>query len=247
MRNRWLPSGACLLAATVITNAGCGSGSIVAPPVSAPPPPPPPPPSSIVVTIAPTVSGLDSAQSVSLTATVSDAGSNKALLWTLSCSSSANTCGSMAQASTASGAANKYTAPSVSVADTVIVSVFSAADHTKGTSVQITVNPPPTVPGGVLPNGTVGTRYNRHLTCRLNCPAPFYLYGYTLTAAGGVQPYAWSWAAASGSSLPPGLTFNGGLVDGTPTLAGTYIVVVTLVDAGSPPLQTSANYTIVVQ
>ena len=244
MRNTWLP--ACLLATAFITNAGCGAGSTVAPPVSVPPPP-----SNIVVTIAPTVSGLDSAQSVSLTATVSDAGNNRGVLWTLSCSSGANTCGSMAQASTASGAANKYTAPSVTVADTVNVSAFSAADHTKGTSVQITVNPPPTLTGGALPTGTVGTRYNPRESCSWNWFLHRYIchfvYGFNLIANGGVQPYVLSWAATSGSSLPPGLTFSGGLVDGTPTLPGTYNIVVTVTDSGLPPLQASANYTLTVQ
>jgi Galactose oxidase, central domain len=62
-----------------------------------------------------------------------------------------------------------------------------------------------------------------------------------------VPGYTWSWVAASGSTLPPGLDLTpGGHLDGTPTLAGSYHVVVTVNDAQVPPAQTSANFTMVV-
>ena len=70
-----------------------------------------------------------------------------------------------------------------------------------------------------LPVGYVGSSYS----------------GTTLAATGGNGgPYTWSWAAASGSSLPAGLALSpAGFVNGTPTTAGTYSVVVTATDSAS--------------
>ena len=69
--------------------------------------------------------------------------------------------------------------------------------------------------------------------------------GFLLSAAGGMAPYHWQWAAASTSSLPQGMSISTeGLLSGTPTLPGTYTVIVTVVDAESPAVQVSARYTI---
>jgi len=58
-----------------------------------------------------------------------------------------------------------------------------------------------------------------------------------MAAAGGsgiIADYSWSWTAAGGSSLPPGLTMGAnGAVGGSPTTAGTYSVVVKVQDSGS--------------
>ena len=70
--------------------------------------------------------------------------------------------------------------------------------------------------------------------------------GFTLAASGGMAPYKWSWAAASGSLLPPGLSLSNGLISGTPTTQGSYNVVVTLSDSKSPAAQMSAPYTITI-
>lgn len=69
--------------------------------------------------------------------------------------------------------------------------------------------------------------------------------GFLLSASGGMAPYRWQWAAASTSSLPQGMSISTeGLLSGTPTLPGTYTVIVTVVDAESPAVQVSARYTI---
>jgi len=73
----------------------------------------------------------------------------------------------------------------------------------------------------------------------------------TLTAAGGsgiTADYSWSWTAASGSSLPPGLSLStGGAISGTPTTAGSYTVTVTVKDTGITPNQTAQqNFTITI-
>ena len=66
-----------------------------------------------------------------------------------------------------------------------------------------------------------------------------------MTAAGGsgiTADYSWSWTAAGGSSLPPGLTLGAnGVIGGSPTTAGSYSVVVKVQDSGS---STSATATL---
>jgi large repetitive protein len=52
-------------------------------------------------------------------------------------------------------------------------------------------------------------------------------------ATGGTSPY--TFALATGSTLPPGLNFTGGLLSGTPTAAGNFSFGVTLTDSGNPP------------
>lgn len=86
-----------------------------------------------------------------------------------------------------------------------------------------------TVTSSAPPAGTVGTAY-----------------AFSFTASGGITPYTWSWAAASGSSLPPGLSVTSGSISGTPTAAGSYNLIVTITDSESPAVQMSANYTIVI-
>jgi WD40 repeat protein len=72
--------------------------------------------------------------------------------------------------------------------------------------------------------------------------------GFTFTATGGVPPYSWS-----ASSLPPGLVMNSqnGEITGTPTpastTAGTYNVVVTVNDSGTPPAPISSTFPIVIK
>src|SRR6516225_6171836 len=68
--------------------------------------------------------------------------------------------------------------------------------------------------------------------------------GFSVTASGGTTPYHWSWAAASGSSLPPGLSLSNAAISGTPSATGSFAVIVTLTDSASPVAQQAANYTI---
>jgi PKD repeat protein len=97
-------------------------------------------------------------------------------------------------------------------------------------------NPPPplAITSAIPPNGTVQAAYGS----RGN--------GFSLTASGGLVPYAWSWAAATGSAVPPGLNLSNGVISGTPSTAGSYSLTVTVSDSESPAAQKMANYTIVI-
>ena len=110
------------------------------------------------------------------------------------------------------------------------------------------------ITSGPLPGGKVGFPYGGFHVI----PGEQF-FGFIPGAAGGTQPYTWTWSAASGSSLPPGLHISSLLLggcsaacvrvtvfDGTPTAAGTYDVVVTVTDSATPSAQASANYTIVI-
>jgi hypothetical protein len=68
--------------------------------------------------------------------------------------------------------------------------------------------------------------------------------GFPLIASGGMAPYSWTWAPAMGSSLPLGLSLTNGLISGTPSAAGTFMVVVTVTDSETPAKQANSNYTI---
>src|ERR1700687_505525 len=70
--------------------------------------------------------------------------------------------------------------------------------------------------------------------------------GFLLSASGGVPPYVWSWTAAAGSSLPPGLNISNGTITGTPTATGTFNVIVTVSDGESPAKSVSAPYAVTI-
>ena len=75
--------------------------------------------------------------------------------------------------------------------------------------------------------------------------------GFSVTAVGGNPPYRWTWVAAEGSTLPPGLSLSSnsdgtGTIVGTPTKTGPYSVIVTVTDSASPVVQKRETYIITV-
>jgi probable HAF family extracellular repeat protein len=145
---------------------------------------------------------------------------------------------------------------SIMATDTVTASIT-------GTSNSIKVMKAGTflITSAPLPNGTVGQAYGGvHQVSNNGCLLNF--TGWPPTAAGGTGAYHWSWSAAPGSSLPPGLAISGAtntcsfngtslpvqvsalFIGGTPTTAGAYNVIVTVTDSASPPAQASAPYQI---
>ena len=70
-------------------------------------------------------------------------------------------------------------------------------------------------------------------------------YSQTLVASGGKAPY--TWALATGSALPAGLTLStAGVISGTPTTAGTVNFGVTVTDSASPAATATTTLSITV-
>jgi hypothetical protein len=152
---------------------------------------------------------IDMGQSVSLTATVNNDPNHKGVNWTVTCLSGVKACGGMTAASSPSGVADTYNAPSsVSAPETLTVTARSESDSSKSASVKVAVspalalvNPPPAQP----PPGTVGQAFSLDLTQYVQ---------------GGTSPFVWS---TKSGTLPAGLTLDTatGLVSGTPTAPTT--------------------------
>ena len=150
---------------------------------------------------------------------------------------------------------------------TITATDTTTSSITGSLSISVTAATELAITSGTPPGGTVGARYDPHIiqVCNIftHICHPSVVFGFPLRATGGVSPYTWSWAAAAGSSLPAGLSVanpgslscppTGGIfgsrpgcIFGTPTKPGTFNVVLTLTDSGTPSVQTSANYTITI-
>ena len=123
-----------------------------------------------------------------------------------------------------------------------------------GTTPTLTSPPPPPPPppppalvitSSAPPAATVGSLY-LHAGCYgFHCHPS---NGFGLSASGGDGNYRWAWAAAAGSSLPPGLSLAGNRISGTPPVGsvGSYSVIVTASDGGTPAARASGTYTITI-
>ena len=107
----------------------------------------------------------------------------------------------------------------------------SSQSATAGLSLKISA-PPPTAPTPLavttssLPGGTVGSPYS----------------STALQASGGVSPYTWSLGSGT---LPAGLTLAaGGIIAGTPTVAGSYPVTFVVKDSSPTPQTAKAALTL---
>lgn len=67
-------------------------------------------------------------------------------------------------------------------------------------------------------------------------------YSATLTGAGGTTPYSWS---ITSGTLPSGLSIAGGVISGTPSSAGTRVLVIRLTDAASRTVSSVITITVV--
>jgi hypothetical protein len=256
-----------LLCGMFLLNACGGAGGTQAlPTLPTLPPIPPTAPPSITVAFAgfaPAVHALDMGQSEGLTAIVTHDPTNSGVTWGVACPTGVLACGAMASAASASGAPDQFNAPAnISAAITLTITAASKKDPTKSVSVQLTVNPAPTIAGrSALPDGFVAQRYGP-MSGPWNC-SPYCTQGVAFGVSGGIPPYAWNWIGAPKSSLPPGLIFTGSThtqvlpqaeriicpstgICGTPTVAGTYNVIITVTDSASPTDQASENYTIII-
>jgi Putative Ig domain len=98
-----------------------------------------------------------------------------------------------------------------------------------------------TIAGGPTPTPTLTLTTTTLADATVNTA-----YSATLTATGGVPPYAFS--LANGTSLPGGLTLSsGGAINGTPTKAGSTSFSVDVTDSSTPtPLMQTGDLSITV-
>ena len=113
--------------------------------------------------------------------------------------------------------------PATSGTSTVTVTATDAGGGSRASSFTLTINAPPSLSGSLLiGDQSVG-------------------YSSSLTLSGGTGPFTWS-----ASGLPTGLTINSssGAITGTPTVAGTFTVPITVSDAAGSAVSVSATVTI---
>jgi hypothetical protein len=115
--------------------------------------------------------------------------------------------------------------PTAAGSFTFTVTATDASECTGSQTYTVRICPAITLSPASLPGATVGTAYAQ-----------------TITASGGVPPFA---LAVTSGSLPPGLTLSpSGALSGTPTTSGTFSFQVTATDANS--CTGVASYTIAV-
>lgn len=156
-------------------------------------------------------------------------------------SATLETSGTQTLTATDTASASINGSSSISVAATAPLALNLNCNYTQGGCTSTTAPP----------NGVVGNLYYQHFVT--HCINLFHcfritLYGFPLAVTGGVPPFNWSWAAAAGSSLPPGLNVSNSpnQISGTPMQPGTYNIVLTVADSGLPSAQTSQNYSITI-
>jgi hypothetical protein len=137
---------------------------------------------------------IDQAQTLPITATVTNDPNNAGVTWGVSGGGTLS-----GQTTTAA----TYNAPaSVTAVFTATVTAASITNTAKTATLQITVNPLPVITTTSLTAANAGTAYSA-----------------TLAASGGTGSYTWSVTPAT---LPPGLSLSsGGLISGTPTGGGS--------------------------
>jgi hypothetical protein len=155
---------------------------------------------------------IDQGQTLPFTATVNNDPANKGVTWAVSgatCTGSA--CGTLTNSAAFT---TTYNAPASVVGNlTVTVQSFSVADTSASAATAVVVSPAPSITTTTLTSGAVGMAYTA-----------------ALQATGGAGSI--TWALASGSTLPAGLSLSGaGVISGTPTTPGTSTFTVKATDA----------------
>jgi len=152
-------------------------------------------------------------------------GSGTGYTWALASGSNAPAGTNFSAAGVLSGKPTTAGAPSF----TVIVT--DSASNTATATFAVTISAGVTITSAAtLPAGYQGTAYP----------------GATLTATGGTGiGLSWTWAPASGSTLPAGLLLStGGAISGLPTASGTSSIVVTVTDSALNTASATVSLTV---
>jgi hypothetical protein len=173
--------------------------------------------SAISVSVSPVQSTLTSGQQQQLMATVTNT-SNTAVTWSAS-QGTVSTSG-------------LYTAPVVSANTTASVTATSVADPSAKASATVVISPASsgvlTIQTSSLPSGVTSVAYNA-----------------AIGASGGTQPYAWRVLAGS---LPAGLSLGSttGIVAGTPSQTGDFILTAEVTDSSAPAQSATRQFSLTI-
>ena len=189
----------------------------------------------VAITLTPSASqNIDEGQSFNLTATLKNDSKKKGVTWTLTGAGTltAQTTTSVtynAPSSSAASAARRRLRGNGIVNSTVTITATSVAETKIAATLQVTVNPAPSISTPTLPDAPEGTAYSQ-----------------TVSGSGGSGTLTYSLASGT---LPAGLSLNSstGAIAGTPTgPTGTSTFAIKVTDASnvSSMSATSGNITI---
>jgi hypothetical protein len=153
--------------------------------------------------------GVDQAQTVSITAAVTNDSKNAGVTWSVS-----GTNGSQGTLSNQTTTSVTYNAPaSVTTAFTTTITATSVTNAAESATLQIKVSPPPAITTTSLPAATAGVAYTT-----------------TLSVSGGTSPFKWT---ITSGTLPAGLALSptNGLIAGTATGASSQSLTFQVADA----------------
>ncbi len=194
----WLPgtvfSG--LIALLILGLPGCGGSSSTQP-------------IGVSLTSSINSTGIDQAQTFSITATVTNDSKNAGVTWSVS-----GTNGSQGTLSNQTATSVTYNAPaSVTTVFTATITATSVTNAAESGMLQIKVSPPPAITTTSLPAATAGVAYTT-----------------TLSLSGGTSPFKWT---ITSGTLPAGLALSptNGVIAGTATAAGSQSLTFQVTDA----------------
>jgi hypothetical protein len=175
-------------------------------------------PIAVSLTSSVTGNAIDQGQTVVITASVANDSKNAGVQWSVSG-------GGTLTAQTMTSVT--YNAPaSVTTTFTATIAATSISNTADTSSLQIKVNPLPTIATTTLTSATAGTAYNA-----------------TLAVSGGSSPY--NWTVTSGT-LPIGLILNSttGVIAGTPTGGGGGSIIFQVTDAAGKSATQTISFTV---
>lgn len=161
-------------------------------------------PTAVSVSVSPNSASIASGASQQFSASVTNT-SNTAVTWSASSGSIS--------------ASGKYTAPAVSASTQVSVTATSVADSSAHAAATVVITAPSSNPLTIKTQGVPALTDGE-------------AYSTTLSASGGMPPYAWTFVSGS---LPSGVLLDSvGSITGTSNQTGDFAFTVQVIDSSSP-------------